>query len=338
MPSKTPHILVLGAGSVGKRHMQNLAALGCRVSALDPRQDRLEEARASAGAEQCFTDLSAIDDWSGFSGVVIASPPSFHVDQAIAALDRLKPVLMEKPLAPSLADALRLAEYQRSHPAAPPVLLGYTYRWWPPLAEFRRRLLAGELGDVLHVRFVMSAHLADWHPWERYQDFFMASRDLGGGALLDESHFIDLMYWFFGMPESITARVEKLSNLEISTDDNVDIIATYRNNLRVTIHLDLYGRPHEKYIRASGENRALEWSFEPNRLRFSDAMADEWQEQHFQFERNDMFVDVAREFIDVISGSAQPGCKVTDGINVMRIIENCRDSSKFGKTMRIEQP
>jgi predicted dehydrogenase len=41
----------------------------------------------------------------------------------------------------------------------------------------------------------MSAHLADWHPWERYQDFFMAQAALGGGALLDESHFLDLMLW-----------------------------------------------------------------------------------------------------------------------------------------------
>ena len=58
---------------------------------------------------------------------------------------------------------------------------------------------ANAVGGLRHARFVMSAHLADWHPWERYQDFFMASRDQGGGALLDESHFIDLMLWFFGV-------------------------------------------------------------------------------------------------------------------------------------------
>jgi predicted dehydrogenase len=331
------HFLVLGAGSVGKRHMQNFTGLGCRVSAMDPREDRLQEARDTAGAEKVFTGLDAIDDWSAFDGVIIGSPPSFHVDQAIAALERHKPVLMEKPLAPDLADALRLADYQEQHPAAPPVLLGYTYRWWPPLSDFRRKLLEGELGRVLHCRFLMSAHLADWHPWEPYQDFFMSSRELGGGALLDESHFIDLMYWFFGMPESILARVEKLSTLDISTDDNVDIVAVYPDNLRVTIHLDLFGRPHEKLIRASGESRSLEWSFDPNRIRYSDSMGDEWREQLFEFGRNDMFVAVAREFIDVVRGEGSPGCSIADGINVMRIIESCRDSSNLGKTMRVLQ-
>ena len=73
----------------------------------------------------------------------------------------------------------------------------------------------------------MSAHLADWHPWEQYQDFFMAKKNLGGGALLDESHWIDLMVWFFGLPQSIIGKVEKISDLDIETDDNVDFLSLY---------------------------------------------------------------------------------------------------------------
>jgi predicted dehydrogenase len=68
----------------------------------------------------------------------------------------------------------------------------------------------------------MAAHLADWHPWERYQDFFMSSKTMGGGAILDESHWLDLMLWFFGTPEKLFAKVDKISDLEIETDDNVD--------------------------------------------------------------------------------------------------------------------
>ena len=76
---------------------------------------------------------------------------------------------------------------------------------------------------ILSVTFTMSAHLADWHPWERYQDFFMSNAAMGGGALLDESHWLDLMLWFFGMPDRLFAKIEKLSDLEIETDDNVDM-------------------------------------------------------------------------------------------------------------------
>lgn len=334
MTKKTPHILVLGAGSVGRRHMQNLKQLGCVVSAMDPRNDRLDESEADTGLEHRFQSLDAIPDWSPYDGVVIGSPPAFHVDQAMAVLGAGIPVLMEKPLCPTLEDAERLDRFVQGLPDAR-LLLGYTYRWWPPLQDFRQRLSASGDSPILHARFVMSAHLADWHPWERYQDFFMASKELGGGALLDESHFIDLMYWFFGMPQSITARVEKLSSLEISTDDNVDVIATYPDNLRVTIHLDLFGRPHEKYIRATGENHSIEWCFDPNHVRWSGEMADDWHQQLYNFERNDMFVAVAEEFLDIIRHDTQPSCTLADGLNVMRLIEACRHSSDSGQTINI---
>lgn len=329
MKSDPLHILVLGAGSVGRRHMRNLAGLGCAVSAFDPRDDRLAEARSEVTVVGTFTDEGAALQAAPYDGVVVASPPSVHVDQCIAALRAGMPVLLEKPVAPTLADALRLSEFMRGV-EAPRLVLGYTYRWWEPLARLRELIHDGRVGRPLHARFTMSAHLADWHPWERYQDFFMASKELGGGALLDESHFIDLMLWFFGLPERVVATVEHNSTLDIETDDNVDMIAVYPDGLRVTMHLDLYGRPHEKNIVVAGEGGTLQWSFDPNRVRFSDSAEQDWQDERWQLERNDMFVGVAREFVDVIRQGEPPTCGVEDGLDVLAVVEACRESTSSG--------
>ena len=97
----------------------------------------------------------------------------------------------------------------------------------------------------------------------------MSSRELGGGALLDESHWIDLALWLFGMPLSVYARIEKISDLEIDTDDNVDMILEFFGGLRATLHLDLFGRPHEKSIRFIGEEGSCLWTESPNRVAFS---------------------------------------------------------------------
>lgn len=326
MSETTPHLLVLGAGSVGRRHLRNFAALGCRVSAFDPRDDRLAEARSEVTLEGAFTDQAEALAAASYDGIIVASPPNFHVDQCIIALRAGLPVLLEKPVSPSFDDAARLVD-AAADPGMPPVLLGYTYRWWEPLGRLRELVAGGKVGTPLHARFVMSAHLADWHPWERYQDFFMASKELGGGALLDESHFIDLMLWFFGRPERVVATVEKLSDLEIETDDNVDMIAVFPGGLRVTMHLDLFGRPHEKYIVVTGDKGTLQWSFDPNRVRFSDVAEDRWHDETWELERNDMFEGVAREFLSVISGSADPSCAVRDGADVLAVVEACRTSS-----------
>jgi predicted dehydrogenase len=320
------HVLVVGAGSVGKRHLTNFADQGCRVSVVDPRDDRRVEAAAQVAIEGSYPELSdALASAPELSGVVVASPPSFHVEQAIAAIERDLPVLLEKPVSPDAASAVRLA--RTVDRASVPLLLGYTYRWWPAMQALRRRTIEGDIGRVLHVSCTLSAHLADWHPWERYQDFFMARRDLGGGALLDESHFIDLMVWFFGMPERVLARIARLSDLEIDCDDNVDAMWAVPGGPDIVLHLDLYGRPHDRRIVLRGTEGTLEWTFAPNAIRIGRSGEGDWQVEEFREERNEMFAAVASEFLDVIDGKP-PSCSVHDGVAVLHVIEAMRASSR----------
>ena len=327
------HVLVVGTGSVGKRHARNLLGLGCEVTCVDPRRDRLEEALEELGAVPVYPDLeAAFASGQRFDGVAVASPPAFHVEQCLAALHRGVPVLLEKPVSPDLASAARLQE--AVHATSVPLLLGYTYRWWEPLFEVRRLLADEAVGELRYVRFDMSAHLADWHPWERYQDFFMSSAALGGGALLDESHWIDLMIWFFGMPESLVARVEKVSGLEIDADDMVDVLVHYPDGPRVSIHLDLIGRPHEKSIRFVGEGGSIHWSIDPNRVAVARGPAQDWLDTDYDCERNDMFMGVAREFLQVIAGQPARTCTVDDGVRVLSIVEAARESHASGRRIR----
>lgn len=334
-----PHVLIVGVGSAGRRHAKNLTTLGTMVSCMDPRSDHLAQAQAEVpsimGVYESFE--RAVSEAERFAGVVIASPPSFHVEQTLAFVEQRVPVLLEKPIAPDLASAQRLEDAVKVH--GTPVLLGYTYRWWPPLIELRQRLKQRVVGPLRSVRFIMSAHLADWHPWERYQDFFMASRDLGGGALLDESHFIDLMVWCLGMPEALVGRVEHLSELEMTSDDHVDCWAIYPQNLRVSMHLDLYGRPHEKSITIVGERGTLQCLFDPHVLRYSTDASGAWQVTTFPCERNDMFLAEAREFLSLLAKQPRQAltCTIEDGLQVLRCVEAIRLSTRQEKTIWLSE-
>lgn len=329
------HILIVGVGSVGKRHARNFRALGCKISCIDSNIKRVQELAKEFEIISFFNSIeSALLNSEKYSGVVISSPTGFHASALELSASINVPILLEKPVARNLIEATNMLHVSRNKNIR--LLLGYTWRWWGPLRKVKELISKGEIGLVRHVQFHMSAHLADWHPWEPYQSFFMASVDQGGGALLDESHWIDLMVWLFGMPEKIIARVEKISDLEIETDDNVDVIAIYAGGLRVTIHLDLYGRPHEKYIRFIGEDGTLVWSAEPNRIGISGKSEQIWEEEIFDCVRNDMFISVAEEFVDVIRGnSSELTCDLMDGLNVMRIIEMIRKSSKEGRIICI---
>lgn len=329
-----PHILIISAGSVGKRHLRNFANFGCQVSVMDPRADRLAEAAAVVPTVHQFTDFTAaLANPTRFSGVVIGSPTKFHVEQAIAALQAGLPVYLEKPMSVDATSAAQLMSV--AHHTTTPLLLGYTYRWWPPLHDLKERLRQNAVGKVLHVHCTMSAHLADWHPWERYQDFFMASKELGGGALLDESHFLDLILWLWGMPTQLFGKVERLSALEIDSDDNVDVWLHYANGMRVLLHLDLYGRPHDRSFTIRGETGTIVWTTDPNQLRSSATEQGGWQETNYTWERNMMFVNAAQEFLHILQGEKAPSCTVDDGYGVMRLVEAIRTSSETGQVIAL---
>lgn len=328
------HILIIGTGSAGKRHANNFSSLGCEISCMDPRQDRLDDIGAEEiNLRSAFTSVEeAFASGEKFDGVVVASPPSFHVDQCISTLKRGVPVLLEKPVSPDLSAALKLHTALKETPA--PLLLGYTWRWWPPLQKVKQLVDQQVVGKLKFVKFTMAAHLADWHPWERYQDFFMSSKAMGGGAMLDESHWLDLMLWFFGIPERLFAKVEKISGLEIETDDNVDMLVFYKDNLRVSLHLDLYARPHEKSIQFVGEDGTLVW--EPNLIKMGKKMDPEWEVQEFDYDRNDMFVGVAEEFLKILGGDETPSCNIDDGVRVLTLIEAARQSSRTEKVIKVD--
>lgn len=330
-------ILILGLGSAGQRHLKNFSSLGCLIDGYDPRIDRLREVKVSHPVDQLYCKYTEVlKGLSRYDGIVICSPPKFHFEQALSAISNKLFVLLEKPITKELAEAYKLVLAEDCSQGTK-VLLGYTYRWLNSVARMRALILSGEIGRPLFVNVVMSGHLADWHPWESYKDFFMASSDLGGGALLDESHFIDLMLWIFGMPEQVFCKVSKNSGLEIETDDNADILLLYDHGLNISIHLDIFGRPHEKSIKVVAEGATLNWTSSPNSIRYSDRADGVWTQEEFYDDRNDMFIGVAREFLDMIDGKVQDEltCNLTDGLAVMRVIEACRESSSTNRVVRL---
>ena len=134
-------ILIVGTGSVGKRHAKNFAELGYKISCVDPRKDRVSELSDEIKVEYTYETLnSALDGGETYSGLVICSPPKFHVDQSCASLDRGIPVLLEKPVSKTIKEAgiLKNALNNSEIRGGPHLLLGYTWRWSPELIYLKQ--------------------------------------------------------------------------------------------------------------------------------------------------------------------------------------------------------
>lgn len=325
-------ILVVGFGSAGQRHAENFTALGCDILVFDTRPDR--KAYAKKCGYSVLPSYTPRVDTIGIDAGVVATPTGSHFKIASDFARAGIPVLVEKPITVQLDEALRLAQNIKKNRSR--LMLGYSWRWWPPIKKIKEIVMSNDLGRALHVDMFMSANLADWHPWEKYEDFFMAHADQGGGALLDESHWIDLMVWFFGTPTSVFAKVVKKSDLNISSDDTADILCFYSSGLTASVHLDIFGRPHRKTIRIVFSAGLIEWSADPHSLKIWSQQKSVPVSENHEGERNDMFIAEARDFLKVLDGETSLGCGIQDGVEVMKILEAARSSSLLGKEVYLE--
>jgi UDP-N-acetylglucosamine 3-dehydrogenase len=143
-------VAVIGAGQMGAFHIETYERLpeAELVAVADPDE---AGARAVIGRRPVSWDA----DWRStleraeVEAVVIAAPSEMHCEIGLAALDAGKHVLVEKPIATSLPDALRMASAARS--AQLKLMVGHVERFNPAVAKVRELIAEGRLGRVYRV-------------------------------------------------------------------------------------------------------------------------------------------------------------------------------------------
>lgn len=187
MPQEKLKIAVAGVGSFGREHLATLARRDdvAIAGVADPSNAATDYATASFGAELGFADPVAMLDAVKPDGLVVATPGHTHVAIAAAALERGIPVLLEKPVGLTAADADTLIAAEARSQAF--VLPGHILRFSAPYRRTVAIAQSGELGPVLSV--TGRNHRDDTHA-VRYPDI--------DPVLMTMVHDIDLTLWITG--------------------------------------------------------------------------------------------------------------------------------------------
>ena len=173
-----------GLGSMGRNHLRILSNRpGVRLVAVaDPVAEVLAAAIASSGC-QGFVDPLAMIAEADLDGVVIAAPTNAHLALTLAAIDRGMAVLVEKPLAGTVEEALRIVQAARVRGV--PVQVGHVERFNPAVLELGRLLQAGWLSTVYAIVS------------RRAGPFPARIRDVGVTIDLG-THDVDILSWIAG--------------------------------------------------------------------------------------------------------------------------------------------
>jgi 2-hydroxy-4-carboxymuconate semialdehyde hemiacetal dehydrogenase len=132
-------VVLLGYGAIAAMHVTALRAAGARIEAVaGPRARELEGFAAEHGIPVAVTDVQAAIEHAGVEAVVIASPTQTHVAQATLALEADRDVLVEIPVATSLAEAERLVALADDVERI--LAVCHTLRYWRPIQDLHTGL------------------------------------------------------------------------------------------------------------------------------------------------------------------------------------------------------
>lgn len=327
--------LIAGLGSAGERHLANLLELGVPPSDIviyrqTDRKPRNTDLRRFEVRYDLDAALAERPD-----AVLVCNPTALHVRTAIAAAEAGAHLFIEKPLGACLDGVAELVATVAAKNLK--AMMGCMTRFHPLLKKIKELLHTRTLGDVLCARAYVGEYLPDWHPWEDYRNGYAARHDLGGGAAATQSHELDYFLFLFGDVVDVTARIGRISPLEIDVEDYVAAQFGFKSGVQAELHIDYFTRPPKKNFEAIFTGGRLEWDFHAGVLTI-DAVADGRRQEIRQpadFTRNDMFREMLRHFIECIAGGEESAVPLSEGIKVMQIIDALKRSAAERKTVRL---
>jgi predicted dehydrogenase len=327
---------VLGAGSIGRRHLSNAVALGHTIAAVhDPDDARLAEAGRTAGAQAVLTTSEDAALAVDADAVLVCSPTAAHVGQARAAIARGRHVLIEKPLSHNLdgVDAL----VTEAAAAGRTVLVGCNLHFLPSLRLVKRLLGEGRIGTPLSARAHCGYYLPHWRPQTDYRRGYAARQATGGGIILDSIHEFDYLRWLLGEPREVFCYAGKLSTLEIDTEDNADILLRFDYGAVANVHLDYLQRTYRRSCELIGEDGVIVWDYISQLVRVygkEDRRVEDFEES-INAERNLMYVEELRHLVDCIERGATPELDAAGGRAVLAIALAAKRSAVEGRPLRL---
>jgi predicted dehydrogenase len=330
------NVLVVGTGSVGRRHISNLLYLGVDVAAFSYRAADGNLAIFPAGVKQVDDLEQALNH--NFDGIVIANSTDLHMDVALDAARNGRNLFIEKPLSASLAGCEELLALTRSYGAV--VEIGFMLRLHPNLIWIRQYLRSGLLGEVMHIRASVGQWLPDWRPGSDYRKGYGAFRNTGGGAIFDLIHELDVVSWLAGAVRDVTAMTRHVDKLGIETEAIAQIGLRLESGVLAQVHLD-YVRPvYGRSMEIVGAQGVLYWDYTAGAVSLtrSDGVTSVVHQVPSDFERNAMFRDHMLHFLNRISDSEiQPAASLDDGVNILRVAIASHKSAEERRCVRPDE-
>ncbi|QFT29389.1 4-carboxy-2-hydroxymuconate-6-semialdehyde dehydrogenase [Labrenzia sp. THAF82] len=341
-------LAIAGFGLVGRRHGDAIATTSGvdLVAVIEP-----GEAGQKAAADQglpCFNNIEEFFARSHADGMILATPNSLHVPQAMTCIDYGCPVLVEKPIATTSDDARVLV--QHANKKTVPLLVGHHRRHNPLIERAKKTIETGDLGQIRAVQatcwFYKPDHYFETAEWRK--------KNGAGPIAVNLVHDIDLIRYLCGEirtvravaspsargfeNEDVASALLELENGAIGTVSVSDgIVAPWSWEL-TSREYPIYPPTSESSYLIGGSRGSL--SIPDLRLWHYPGRDPDWwsplSATALTRDATDPLVNQIKNFADVIAHGAQPLVAGEEGLKSLQVIEAIQYSAENDKTVALK--
>lgn len=330
--SKNSVILVIGYGSIGKRHVQNLLSLGYRniilLRSARSKEDETLKKKLGLTVVHSERDAYALKP----SVVCITNVTYKHIPYALRAARAKCDLFIEKPLSSSLRGVQQLTTLASKWKLV--TLVGCNQRFHPQLEKIKDIIDSGKVGEMFSARVEVGQYLPDWHPGENFRASYAAKKSSGGGVILTLIHEIDYVLWTMGVPSEITGIHAQSKHLHLPVEDNAEIILRHRSGAISEIHLDYLQRALTRQYQFFGTQGSILWDYGTGLLSTYMNKSGSWSHGQIKnYDRNAMFKKEMAYFLTCVQKRRRTMNTVSDAVAPLRVSLIAKKSSLLKKTL-----
>lgn len=298
-------VLIVGYGSIGRRHDEVLAKMGVFEDIHLVSRQKLE-------GRVVYRDLEDVADLDAYDYIVIASPTNKHFDQLKYIDSRVlrKKIFCEKPL----------FDTAREYVPRNNIFVGYVLRYHP-LFDVLLDLLKDE--KSIYVNVQVGSYLPSWRSNIDYRESYSAHKERGGGVLLDLSHEIDYLIWLFGMVDDLKSIQAKISDLDINSDDITTFVGRTENGVVINLSMDYISKLPFREIKIHTNQSTISVDMINNYITKYDKDGKIHKIVLPHVERNELF---QRMHGDIMT-SAKIACDYHEAFRVMKVIKKIQEQN-----------
>ncbi|MFK5921157.1 MAG: Gfo/Idh/MocA family oxidoreductase [Verrucomicrobiota bacterium] len=305
------HLLIIGVGSIGERHLRCFQATERVELTICELNDELRnQVGERYGITTRYDNLETALEQKP-DAALIAAPAHLHIPLAQTCAQAGCHLLIEKPLSTSTEGIDDLIQYTEQQKLITSV--AFVYRAHPIVQAMKKAIDSGTFGKPLEVITLSAQHFPTYRP--AYREIYYNNHAAGGGLIQDSlPHVLNAVEWLVGPTTRILADAAHLKLDGVEVEDSANVLTRHGENSEImgVFSSNQHQAPNETSITIVCEKGTLRFDYQRNRWGWLTEPEGEWQYQNFTIGRDDLFTHQANSFLDAIEGKNKPACTLAE--------------------------